>query len=113
MKWYIGGLCGLLGSVIIDGLEIAEKMTEKKSYPWRSKRQRNPLLVAIMIRAASAAVLTAMLSAGGSITSELSALMSGVSTPVIFRRLASTVISTLPVAAESGEPADRNSQRAS
>jgi hypothetical protein len=61
ISWWLGCLLGALGGAVADGTKLAGVMITKKAWPWNTPKQRAPLFVALVIRVACAAAVSAVL----------------------------------------------------
>jgi len=88
----------------MNGTALAKMMLSEKRWPWRSPKQRNPILAALATQLLVGGVLSAVLAASDRIRSPLVAFVSGVAAPLILERLMIGALAAIGIAAhgESG-----------
>jgi hypothetical protein len=103
---------GLLGSFIVEALELAAALRRAKALPW--KRPGEPrlfaYLVSVVLRLAAGAGLAALGGAGGQLTGPFAAGALGITAPLVVERLLRQVgtADAEPAAPALSPPASRH-----
>jgi len=88
VSWQVATLLGLLGGVVVEGFSLAGRLTTTKRWPWRSRRQIAPMVVAWGLRLCGSAILPGVVALDGRTTSPLALFMLGAGAPLFIARAA-------------------------
>jgi hypothetical protein len=102
MEWWQAVIWGAAGGVLVEGSELYAAIRRVGDYPWhrRGEPDLGPFVVSVLIRVGIGAVLAPAFSATGQVGTPLSAVLLGISAPLVIEKLSQTL--PVPSVGEQG-----------